>query len=134
SALLDELKATRKHPTADELFHTLRHRLPRISLATVYRNLDRLVEDGLIRVLDIPGQPRRYDGDLTSHYHVRCVNCGRVDDVMLDRVPDLGKLACRSGNYRILGMRIEFEGLCEKCRKAKRSAGRLTTIDGRHDA
>lgn len=122
SELLKELKASKMHPTADELFHSLRGRLPKISLATVYRNLERLEAEGLIRVVNVPGQPRRYDGDLSSHYHIRCVICGKVDDVMFDSVPDLGKVAVQSGNYRMLGMRLEFEGVCEECRRAGRSA------------
>ncbi len=122
SALLDELKATHDHPTADELHSRLRVKLPRVSLATVYRNLERLVEDGRIRVIDIPGRPRRFDGDLSSHYHVRCVNCGRVDDVKLDKVPNLGALVAKTGAYGAVTMRLEFEGLCARCRKQQKAA------------
>jgi len=121
SELLKELKASHQHPTADELFLSLRERLPKISLATVYRNLERLEAEGLIRVLNVPGQPRRYDGDLSSHYHVRCVICGKVDDVTFDKVPNLGSMAFRSGGYQVLGMRLELEGVCDECRSAGRT-------------
>jgi Fe2+ or Zn2+ uptake regulation protein len=66
-------------------------------------------------VIEVSGEPRRYDGDMSSHYHIRCVKCGRIEDVELDRVPDLGSVAFRSGDFRMLSMRLEFEGICRSC-------------------
>ena len=69
------------HPTADEVYQVVRKRLPRISLGTVYRNLDVLSESGEISRLDRCGAQYRFDGDLEQHYHIRCSSCGRVDDI-----------------------------------------------------
>ena len=76
--ILELLTAQRWHPTADELFHAVRRRLPRISLATVYRNLDLLAQTGHVLRLDPPEGPRRFDGFTEGHTHARCSRCGRT--------------------------------------------------------
>src|SRR5262249_59374589 len=68
------------HPTADWVYRQARRRLPRISLGTVYRNLKRLAEEGLIREIHAGGHPARFDGNTGRHYHIRCLGCGRVND------------------------------------------------------
>lgn len=122
-ALLERLRESHDHPTADELFRRLQPDLPKLSLATVYRNLDRLADEGHIRVINVPGEPRRFDGDLSSHYHVRCVECGKISDVELDRIPDLGAAAYRTGSFKILSMKLEFEGVCDDCLRKKSTTG-----------
>ncbi|MBS1262668.1 MAG: Peroxide-responsive repressor PerR [Calditrichaeota bacterium] len=115
-AVLDVLHRWHDHPTADEVFLRVRKLLPKVSLATVYRNLDVLAEQDEIQVIEFPGQPRRYDAVTRPHYHIVCVECGRVEDIHLDRVPDLGALVQRTGAYEVLATRLEFEGRCSRCR------------------
>jgi Fur family ferric uptake transcriptional regulator len=94
----------------------VRRRLPKISLGTVYRNLDLLAEAGKIQRLDLGGSEARFDADTDAHYHVRCVRCGRVDDVPglpADLVAD--GMATAAG-YEILGHRLEFVGICPQCK------------------
>jgi len=119
--LLNELKSVKDHPTADELFQRVRETLPRISLATVYRNLELLSEQGLIKTIEMPGMPRRYDGDVYPHYHLRCVECNRVVDIDSRVVPDISSVIRQTGHYEILAMRLEFDGICEECRKKQES-------------
>jgi Fe2+ or Zn2+ uptake regulation protein len=61
--ILDELNRSKTHPTADELFDRIKHKLPRISLATVYRNLEILSAAGLIKKLEMSGRQKRFDWD-----------------------------------------------------------------------
>lgn len=104
------------HPTADELFARVREQLPHISLATVYRNLDLMARHGLVRKLDMAGSQSRYDGMIDHHYHVRCVRCGRIEDVhVAEDVLDLGTCEAPPG-YKMLGHRLEFLGECPQCR------------------
>jgi len=70
--ILEELQRTKSHPTADELYRKVRRRLPRISLGTVYRNLELLSRSGLIRKLEIGGGKMRFDGIVEPHYHIHC--------------------------------------------------------------
>ncbi len=112
--ILEELRKNPIHPTADELYNLVRRRLPRVSLGTVYRNLDLLAEDGDILKLDSAGSSKRFDGTTTPHYHVRCLKCGRVADVPVS-VPSPDISAVHLPGFRITAARIEFDGLCDAC-------------------
>ena len=113
--VLEELRKVSSHPTAAELYEITRARLPKISLGTVYRNLELLVENGVIQKLQISGSEARFDGDPERHYHVPCVRCGRVDDVH-DLPGDFVKEEVQSLNgYEILECRLEFIGICPAC-------------------
>ncbi len=113
-AILEELQGLNNHPTADEIYHAVRKRLPRISLGTVYRNLDMMSRHGLIRTLEGPGL-KRYDGEVEEHCHARCESCGRISDVEreLAQVPEL-PLTTENG-FRVTDFRVEFVGLCREC-------------------
>jgi len=126
--ILDELRRTKTHPTADELYERIKKRLPRVSLATVYRNLEILSEAGLIKKLEISGRQKRFDWDPDEHDHVFCIHCQRVDDIATAApTPQIEPM--QEKGYRITGRRIEFFGLCPKCLKhhnAQQSTGERT--------
>ncbi len=113
--ILEELKKHNIHPTADELYEIVRKRLPRISLGTVYRNLDTLSELGDIRKLELTGSQKRFDGDVRPHYHIRCSQCGRIDDVHLPAPGTLAASLRPATDYMVTGHQIEFNGLCPDC-------------------
>ncbi|NPA94804.1 MAG: transcriptional repressor [Thermodesulfobacteria bacterium] len=113
--ILEELRRLKSHPTADELYEVVKKRLPRISIATVYRNLERLSEAGMIHKLEYGGRQKRFDGDVTPHCHVVCVKCGRVSDVETVPEVDAEHLVVDSRGYKIFDGVIQFEGLCPKC-------------------
>ena len=115
--ILEELKKLKSHPTADELHRIVRLRLPRLSIATVYRNLEVLREEGLAKKIDLPNVRRRWDGNTESHYHVRCVNCGKVDDVTLEPLAHVEESVRELCSYKILAHCLEFVGLCPDCLK-----------------
>lgn len=103
------------HPTAAELHQLAKRRLPRLSLGTVYRNLELLANSGQIRKLDTGGGEARYDDNCTHHFHIRCVRCGRLDDAHgLSDDPVQEKVKTLDG-YEILGYRLQFEGICPAC-------------------
>lgn len=116
TAILKELKRQPTHPTAYELYRSVRKRMPRISLGTVYRNLEQMSEAGVIQKLETGSSPKRFDGDTSRHYHVRCANCGRVCDVEHRRMAEVESmleevrqdLSCRN-------FLLEFNGTCLEC-------------------
>lgn len=114
--ILEVLGAVDTHPTADEVYQMVRRRLPRISLGTVYRNLQTLADCGKIQTLALSGTQRRFDAKLETHYHVRCVECGRVADVALEGFESLEEAARRASDFEIAGHRLEFLGVCPGCR------------------
>ncbi len=118
--IFEELQKSRQHMTADELYRIVRKKMPRISLATVYRNLELLSESGLIAKLEVSGRRKCFDGDMVAHDHVSCVQCHRVDNLFLDKgkedYPSHGVV----DGYIIKGHRLEFVGLCPVCQKKNR--------------
>lgn len=91
--------------------------MPRISLGTVYRNLEILSRWGLAQKLDLAGARRRFDGLMEDHYHVRCVGCGKVEDLAVGPIQDLEEAVRRKTEFEIVGHRLNFIGLCPACRK-----------------
>ena len=101
--ILEELQKVTSHPTAAELYEMARRRLPRISLGTVYRNLELLVRAGIIQKLQVSATEARFDGDPDRHCHVRCVRCGRVDDAYEVRVDQVERQFKSVRGYKIFG-------------------------------
>lgn len=116
--ILEKLQRVPCHPTADELHQRVRERLPRTSLATVYRNLDRLVTEGLAVRLEAGGGQRRYDGEVAPHCHVRCRNCQRLADLPLQPAAALER-ARQATDFKVEEARVEFVGLCPDCARAE---------------
>ncbi len=115
--ILEELRRSPGHPTADELYAKVRRRLPRVSLGTVYRNLDLLSRGGVIGKIETGGGKMRFDAMAVPHYHIHCRQCGRMGDLELADPPDLARLVSDPGGFRVTGYRLEFTGLCARCRK-----------------
>ncbi|MBT8764298.1 transcriptional repressor [Desulfohalobiaceae bacterium Ax17] len=114
--ILEALKGVKTHPTADEVYDMVRKSLPKISLGTVYRNLDILCEMGLIQKLDIAGRQKRFDGNPKPHCHVRCIECGRVCDV--DYEPSIELKSKNFSGFKVLGYSFDFFGICPECQLA----------------
>lgn len=115
--ILEELLSVDNHPTVDELYTRVKVRMPRISLGTVYRNLDLLAETGEILKIDSAGSTRRYDGRTEPHRHVRCCKCGRVADVLADAMDNVPVEPLHVPGFRITSVRIEYDGICDECSK-----------------
>jgi Fur family ferric uptake transcriptional regulator len=119
--IFDELCSITSHPTAVELHDLVRKRLPSVSLGTVYRNLELLAQMGLIEKLEYSSGEARFDANVSEHDHLRCVQCGRVDDLSMPPLvlppPEDHYLR----GYELLGHRLEFIGLCPSCRQASAS-------------
>ncbi len=116
--ILEELKKVKTHPGADEIYAMVRKRIPRISLGTVYRNLEVLSELKEIQTIENVGTLKRFDGTPENHYHIRCVKCGRLDDAPFEVETCLEKKVRPYTNYSIIGHRLEFIGLCPECAKS----------------
>lgn len=116
--VLEELRKLTSHPTASTLYEIVRHRIPKISLGTVYRNLELLARAGTILKLDTAGEEARFDGNIHRHAHVRCIKCGRVDDIHAPELDLVGGVIHDSQGYHILDCRLQYLGVCPQCRAA----------------
>jgi len=115
--ILEELRKLNTHPSADEIYKVVRRRLPRISLGTVYRNLEVLSALGKIQKLELSGSLKRFDWNTNKHYHIRCVRCNRVDDAPIAPLNQLENDLYKATVFEIIGHNLEFIGLCPECSK-----------------
>jgi Fe2+ or Zn2+ uptake regulation protein len=116
-AVFNYLRSAEGHPTAEQVFAAVRPALPSISLATVYKALEALVDAGLATRMAAGAGPARYDGRSEAHYHLRCEQTGEVRDLplpydphLLDHLaPGLAQELSRQG-FEITGHRLELVG------------------------
>ncbi|MEF2231341.1 MAG: transcriptional repressor [Pseudodesulfovibrio sp.] len=116
--ILEELRKVKTHPTADEVYDMVRRIIPRISLGTVYRNLEFLCNQGLVLKLGAPGAQKRFDGTPEPHPHIRCSVCTAVADVECEIEMPVLPSNC-TGGYTIHSTNVEFVGICPRCQKSQ---------------
>jgi len=126
--VLEELCQMNSHPTAAELYAVVRRRLPRISLGTVYRNLEVLHEDGKISKMEFAGAESRFDGTIEQHDHLRCTECGWIQDIFPEESGSRPTLPAEMAGFLVTGHRLEYLGVCPRCRKDQSSTGRLDNL------
>ncbi len=123
SIILDIMKNTYSHPTAEEVFEEAQKVSPGIGIATVYRNLNQLADMGEINRINLGNGTDRFDGHTEEHYHLVCKSCGRLQDLRpskekmdLFRKMAFDALGLKASNQAILNTAI-VEGVCDTCRK-----------------
>lgn len=129
SALLAELQQSEMHLTAGELYLRLRGKVPQISQATIYRNLEELAAHGVIGKLELAGRSKCFEARIGNHFHCRCRNCGVLFDLPDGETVELRRFF--AGFLPSAGcdsVKIEFDGCCQRC-----LGQRDTSDDGNHN-
>lgn len=116
-AILTFLMSTKEHPTADTVYENVKLLYPNVSLGTVYRNLNKLAEEGQILRLCCGDGSDRFDGNPLPHYHFLCKGCGRVLDLPMESLQHINTLAGVSFDGTIEGHIVLFFGKCPDCLK-----------------
>lgn len=116
-AVYKYLKSTKEHPSAEVIYRALQPLYPTMSLATVYKALKTLVEVKLVQEINLGEGNFRYDGNVSPHPHVQCLNCGKVDDIEEMCFEDLNPKVSELTNYDILSNQFYFYGLCPTCKE-----------------
>lgn len=115
--ILAALEQDHGHPTAEQLFETLRQEHPSLSLSTVYQTLDAFIRSGLCRRVSGPGDRLRVDGTPPNHDHAVCRLCGAIFDIEREQlslpIPP-GQLA---NGLMVTGVRLEYEVICQDCQQ-----------------
>ncbi|MBN2402441.1 MAG: transcriptional repressor [Spirochaetes bacterium] len=114
--ILELLRSTEIHPTAIWLYDRLKDEFFNCSLGTVYRNLNILLEQGLIKKIAFGSTFDRFEANITDHYHFICDKCNSIIDLNIPIDKELNKIITKKTNYNIKRHRVEFFGLCEKCK------------------
>lgn len=112
-ALLD----LESHPTADEVAAALEPRLPGVSRATVYRNLEVLVGLGVITKVCHPGAAVRYDTRTDVHHHLVCLRCNAIVDFTDERLNALPFPDTSGFGFVVRDYRVQLRGTCRRCRE-----------------
>jgi len=115
AAVYESLANSASHPTADDVYTSVREHLPDISLATVYKALEAFVSCGVARKLSLGAGPARYDGRTDQHEHIRCLSCGRVHDIEGLRPPGWMEGLSDLTPFQVVGYKLELEGYCPDC-------------------
>lgn len=116
-AILEILKSTDVHPTADWIYEQVKKEIPNISLGTVYRNLNVLAENNEISILDYGSTYSRYDGNPQNHYHFKCLECEKIFDLEQPIFTDIDKKINQETPFQTTHHRLEFYGYCPDCQK-----------------
>ena len=118
-AVLRAARTSGEHPTAEMIFEAVRRELPRVSLGTVYRNLQRLVVEGELGVADVGERTARFDPTTDPHDHFVCEHCGRIFDVRrgTEEAPGLRRL--RSEGFEVRSHVLSIRGTCPDCARSQ---------------
>lgn len=135
--ILEELMSRTDHPTADAIYAAVKTHIPRISLGTVYRNLERLALDGEVMRLESGSGQMHFDGNRLPHPHFRCLACGRIEDVPMQtlsagrddavrKVDGEEMLACKPSREwlrerEVFAVSVEYTGYCPQCAASERN-------------
>ena len=120
-AIYSVLSATKAHPSAEMIFNELQPHYPTMSLATVYKTIEILKEIGLVQILNVGEDSFRYDAVTHNHPHIRCMSCGRVDDLdNIDSSEFISDVSSKTA-YRLTGQQFYFYGVCPECQASERS-------------
>ena len=117
AAVFDYLNVVEHHPTAEEIFLAIKPQLPRLSLATVYKNLEALVACGAVSKLTYGDSSARYDIRTDHHYHTRCVACGKIWDLDVPEGSEILKHIKPQAGFEVEDYRLELLGRCRECRR-----------------
>jgi Fur family peroxide stress response transcriptional regulator len=117
TAIFKKLTESRSHPSAEDIFQSLRDDFPNMSFDTVYRTLNTFAEIGIAEVVEDYGNSRRFDANPKEHHHLHCIKCGNIIDiynVSFDKLEIPGHI---KDKFKILTRRVVLTGFCEECRE-----------------
>lgn len=119
--ILEIIRSTKSHPTADWIYQEAKKSIPSMGIATVYRNLKVLTEAGKIRKVSTVDGVERYDGSIVKHYHFRCSRCGGIldldaetEEALTEMEENIRKTFINVPENAKLNVTL-FEGMCSKC-------------------
>lgn len=110
--ILEYLTQSQCHPNVDQIFTGLHKKIPTLSKTTVYNTLKKLIEEGLVRVINIEDNETRYDINTENHGHFKCENCGIIFDFSIN----MDSLVCvELEDFRVFDKNVYFKGICPQC-------------------
>jgi len=119
-AVFKALEGNRSHPSAEDIHRTILADFPTVSLTTIYRTLETLVDMGELAELQLVKGLRNYDPDTSPHHHIVCTVCGRVEDVFMSCPAGMELPEDVRRSFAVDDCRITFYGRCDRCQDRAR--------------
>ncbi|MFA5446690.1 MAG: transcriptional repressor [Sphaerochaeta sp.] len=119
----DAVSSATNHPSAEQIYESIVVTHPSISRATVYRNLNTLVDEGRLRRIKVLGGPDHFDHCLGKHYHIQCTECRQVGDIELYGEVDISEDTIDAHGYALSSYEIVFNGICPDCQNKRAAKG-----------
>jgi len=113
--ILDEFRDRGVHLTADEVYNRVRMKAPKVSLGTIYRNLEILSDNGLLHKTEMSGHQMIFDGNMEKHHHFKCIECGEIYDISSASVKIEFDGIERQNQFKISDFSLELSGVCASC-------------------
>ncbi len=120
-AIYHALLTSSQHPSAEDIYRRIRRQHPTISLATVYKTLETLEQEGFISKVTPLHVTARYDANRARHHHLICVRCQAIEDFSTEALEHLPLPQEVTGSWRILDYTVQVLGLCRECQKKERA-------------
>jgi Fur family transcriptional regulator, peroxide stress response regulator len=117
AAIYEELLKAKDHPSADIIYKRIIKKIPNISFDTVNRTLLTFSKIGITTIVEGYGQPKRYDPDMDTHHHFRCIQCNSIVDFHNKNYDNIAVPEEIRKQFTVLNKKVVLEGLCDKCRK-----------------
>ena len=115
-AIFKSLISTDSHPTAQEIYDQVKQEHPMITLATVYKTLEMLVQIEIAKELGFFGFSTRFEANMEPHINLICIKCGKIEDfIESSSVEHLKALIGKNSDFKLKDQRVEFYGYCKNC-------------------
>ena len=114
--ILNYVKSVKTHPTAETIYENVRKKDDKISLGTVYRNLEKLDQNGEIKRLKMANQKDRFDGNISHHYHGFCTKCGMLVDIFVKYYKDIDIYINKNTEFEVVSHDVIFNVICSECK------------------
>ena len=116
-AVYSFLNENEAHPTVDDIYAAVRERFPKVSVATIYKSVDSLVDVGLVKPIYLGhAAATRFDASTETHGHFRCIACNEITDIPVSHEPEMSEAL---DHCEIVGSTVEFYGYCRSCQTQK---------------
>lgn len=107
----------RVHPNAEFVYNSLKADNPELSLGTVYRNLNSLVKNNMLKRISIPNGSDCFDGTMAEHQHLVCTECGKIIDINLCDFEKISINVYKKTGFIVNTSSLALEGVCRECQK-----------------
>ncbi len=117
-AILEAIHNLNNHPTAENIAEYIKETQPNIAIGTIYKVLDALVKNKIVKKVTTEADKMRYDGIIEHHHHLYCVECDLIEDYVDEELNQILKEHFKKKNikgFHIKDFVVQINGTFDKC-------------------